>query len=244
VTAWGGTEHALRLELHGAKPAQLLGLVAKLRRLFDLDADPHVIHAALAADARLRRSLQRRPGLRLPGAWDGFELAVRAVLGQQVSVAAARTLAARLLQRHGRPLAAPLGDGLSVLFPSPAVLADANLDGLGLTGARIATIHAIARALVEGRVDFRPERTLEDFVARWVALPGIGAWTAHYIALRARSHPDAFPSDDLILRRAAAGPGETLTARALERRAEAWRPWRGYAVMHLWRSSADSEEST
>jgi AraC family transcriptional regulator, regulatory protein of adaptative response / DNA-3-methyladenine glycosylase II len=243
VSAWGGGEHALRLELHGAKPAQLLGLVAKLRRLFDLDADPHVIHAALAADARLRRSLQRRPGLRLPGAWDGFELAVRAVLGQQVSVAAARTLAARLLQRHGRALAAPLGPGLSVLFPPPETLAAADLAGLGLTGARIATIQSIAQALIDGRVDFRPERTLEDFVARWVALPGIGAWTAHYIALRALSHPDAFPADDLILRRAAAGPGETLTARALERRAAAWRPWRGYAVMHLWRSSAEPEDS-
>jgi AraC family transcriptional regulator of adaptative response / DNA-3-methyladenine glycosylase II len=240
VAPWGAGEHALRLELHGAKPAQLLGLVATVRRVFDLDADPHAIEAVLGADERLRASVRRTPGLRLPGAWDGFELAVRAVLGQQVSVAAARTLARRLLQRHGRALPAALGPGLDVLFPDAATLAHADLDGLGLTGARIATLRGIARALLEGRIDFDRGRTLEDFAARWTALPGIGAWTAHYIALRALSHPDAFPADDLILRRVPV-PGETLTARALSARAEAWRPWRGYAVMHLWRLSADPE---
>jgi AraC family transcriptional regulator of adaptative response / DNA-3-methyladenine glycosylase II len=244
VCAWGGGEHALRLELHGAKPAGLLALVARVRRLFDLDADPHAIHATLAHDPRLRVLLKRRPGLRLPGAWEGFELALRAVLGQQVSVAAARTLAQRLLLRHGVSLAQPLGPALTTLFPSANAIADANLEGLGLTGARSATIRAIAVALQEGRVDFRPERTLDDFVARWTALPGIGAWTAHYIALRALSHPDAFPADDLILRRAAAAPGESLSARQLTARAEAWRPWRGYAVIHLWRSTTDEAIKT
>jgi AraC family transcriptional regulator, regulatory protein of adaptative response / DNA-3-methyladenine glycosylase II len=243
VSAWGGNEHALRLELHGAAPTQLLGLVAKVRRLFDLDADPSQIHATLAADPTLHPMLQRHPGLRLPGAWDGFELSVRAVLGQQVSVAAARTLALRLLQRHGVALPQPLGPELHLLFPAAATIANADLDGLGMTGARIATLRAIASALLAGEVDFSPERTLDEFVARWTALPGIGAWTAHYIALRALSHPDAFPADDLILRRAAAAPGETLGAKALTARAEAWRPWRGYAVMHLWRSTSDQETS-
>jgi AraC family transcriptional regulator of adaptative response / DNA-3-methyladenine glycosylase II len=241
VSAWGRGEHALRLELHGVAPAAMLGLVARVRRLFDLDADPGAIRDAFAGDALLAPMLARRPGLRLPGAWDGFELAVRAVLGQQVSVAAARTLARRLLQRHGIALASPPAPGLDVLFPVAAQLAEADLDGLGLTGARVATLRAIARALVDGTVDFSPGRTLEDFVARWLALPGIGAWTAHYIALRALSHPDAFPAEDLILRRAAAAPGETLTARALRARAEAWRPWRGYAVMHLWRSTSEPD---
>lgn len=249
VSHAGTGEHALRLELHGATSVQLLGLVAKVRRLFDLDADPGVIHDALAADPTLRPLLARRPGLRLPGAWDGFELAVRAVLGQQVSVAAARTLARRLVQRHGTVLDAPPAEGLELMFPSPAAIADADLDGLGLTGARIATLRAIARALLDERIDFRPDRTLEDFVARWTALPGIGAWTAHYIALRALSHPDAFPADDLILRRATAAldralapsAPDTLTARALNARAESWRPWRGYAVMHLWRSTSDTD---
>ena len=238
VTAWGEGEHALKLELHAAKPADLLGLVAKLRRLFDLDADPHAIAATLGADPALRAMLKRRPGLRLPGAWDGFELAVRAVLGQQVSVAAARTLATRFLQRHGVALPEPIGPGLSVLFPSAESIAQADLDGLGITGARIATIRAIAAGLSAGRIDFHAERTLDEFVARWVELPGIGAWTAHYIALRARSHPDAFPAEDLILRRTLV-PGTTLSARQLTSHAEAWRPWRGYAVMHLWRHTTD-----
>jgi AraC family transcriptional regulator of adaptative response / DNA-3-methyladenine glycosylase II len=238
VTAWGEDAHALRLELHGATPAQLQTLVSRVRRVFDLDADPNAIDSALAADPRLKAMLRRRPGLRLPGAWDGFELAVRAVLGQQISVAAARTLARRLLQRLGTTLVTPLGPGLDLLFPGPEALVQADLDGLGITGARVATLRGIAQALVEGRVDFRPEHTLDEFVAQWSALRGIGAWTAHYIALRALSHPDAFPAEDLILRRALI-PGTTLTARQLSLHAEAWRPWRGYAVMHLWRSTSD-----
>ena len=233
VSEWGDDEPALRLELTGAAPTQLLALVSRVRRVFDLDADPHAIHAGLSHDARLRPLLARRPGLRLPGAWDGFELAVRAVLGQQVSVAAARTLAKRLLARLGTPLAQEPSEGLHVLFPSPATMANADLDGLGITGARVATLRAIAQALEDGRVDFNRERTLDDFVARWTALPGIGAWTAHYIAMRALSHPDAFPADDLILRRSGV-PGEVLSAKALLAHAQAWRPWRAYAVLPLW----------
>jgi AraC family transcriptional regulator of adaptative response / DNA-3-methyladenine glycosylase II len=244
VSAWGRGEHALRLELFGAAAPQMLALVSRVRRVFDLDADPNAIHTALSEEPRMRALVQRRPGLRLPGAWDGFELSVRAVLGQQVSVAAARTLAKRLLARHGIALAQPLGEGLEVLFPSPAVLAHADLDGLGITGARVATLRGIAQALEDGRVDFKRERTLDEFVERWTALPGIGAWTAHYIAMRALSHPDAFPADDLILRRAAAAKGETLSAKALGARAEAWRPWRAYTVIHLWRSTADEEPVT
>lgn len=254
VSAWGD-ESALKLELFGAQPAQMLALVSRVRRMFDLDADPATIHAHLAHDPKLREVLARFPGLRPPGAWDGFELAVRAVLGQQVTVAAARTLAKRLLARHGTPLAQPLGPGvrlaadaapsspavptdtLHVMFPSSATLADADLDGLGITGARINTIRGIARALEDARVDFRRERTLDDFVGRWTALPGIGAWTAHYIAMRALSHPDAFPADDLILRRAVE-PGVSLTARQLTARAESWRPWRAYTVLPLWYSTS------
>ena len=126
------------------------------------------------------------------------------------------------------------------MFPTPAQLADADLRALGVTTARAATIRGIAQALLDGRVDFRPEQPLEEFVARWVALPGIGDWTANYIAMRALSHPDAFPAADLILRRAAAGDGAALSTKALAALAESWRPWRAYAVMHLWRASADT----
>ncbi len=239
LSAWPGGEHALRLELHGAPPDQMLPLVTRLRRMFDLDADPQAIAATLGATAVLKPLLRKRPGLRLPGGWDGFEIAVRAVLGQQVSVAAARTLATRIVQRFGEPLHDAPAPGLQRLFPTPQRLADADLREIGVTNTRAATIRAVARALLDGHVDFRREQPLDAFVARWMALPGIGAWTAHYIAMRALSHPDAFPAADLILRRAAAGDGPELTTRALDVLAEAWRPWRAYAVMHLWRSTAD-----
>ena len=164
--------------------------------------------------------------------------AMLAILGQQVSVAAARTLATRIAHRFGTALDAPPAPGLTHLFPTPEVLADADLAGIGLTRARADTVRGMARALLDGRIDFRPERTLDDFVARWTALPGIGAWTAHYVAMRALGHPDAFPADDLVLRRALAVGDETPpTARALTGIAEAWRPWRAYAVIHLWRDA-------
>ncbi|HSC27933.1 MAG TPA: AlkA N-terminal domain-containing protein [Vicinamibacterales bacterium] len=244
VSRWpsrsGDDRHALRLELHGCRPADLLTLVNNVRRQFDLDADPAAIATALGADPGLRPLVRRRPGLRLPGGWDGFEVAVRAVIGQQVSVAAARTVAARLAGRFGASLPDNLAaHGWAHLFPSPAALADADLDGIGLTRGRAQTIRLMARALVDGRVDFRRERALDDFVARWTALTGIGAWTAQYIALRALSHPDAFPGDDLALRRALQnGDGTSAGARELRLRAQTWRPWRAYAVVHFWRDAA------
>lgn len=234
VSAWPG-EHALKLELHAPMAARLLDVVQRLRRMFDLDADPQVIAGTLSADPCLRPLLQARPGLRLPGGWDGFEIAVRAVLGQQVSVAAARTLATRLVQRFGTPLATPFGDGLERLFPEPAMLAEADLQAIGLTRARADTVRAIARAVIDGRVDFRSGRTLDDVHARWTALPGIGPWTAQYIAMRALGHPDAFPAEDLVLRKALAAGGPVPTAKQAADRAEAWRPWRAYGVIHLWK---------
>jgi len=235
VSAWADGENALKLELHGTASTRLLDIVNRLRRMFDLDADPQAIASALSASNRLRPLLQARPGLRLPSGWEGFEIAVRAVLGQQVSVAAARTLAARLAQRFGQPL--PEGyamPGLQHLFPTPAALADADLASIGLTRARADTVRTVARALLDGRVDFRSERTLEDFTARWIALPGIGPWTAQYIAMRGLGHPDAFPTDDLVLRRAASDDGSPLGSKALAACAQAWRPWRAYAVIQLW----------
>ena len=236
ISRWPG-EHALRLDLHAPLASRLLDIVQRLRRMFDLDADPQAISASLSGDPTLAPLLAAHPGLRLPGGWDGFEIAVRAVLGQQVSVVAARTLAARLSQRFGERLPAPVCEGLDRLFPTPEALAEADLQAIGLTRARAATIRTVATALLDGRVDFRPERRLEDFVARWVALPGIGPWTAQYIAMRAMGHPDAFPAGDLVLRKALAGAGGILPGRAVAARAEAWRPWRAYAVIHLWKNA-------
>ena len=240
VSAWPGGEHALKLELHGAAPMRLLEIVNRLRRMFDLDADPRTISAALSQSPRLRPLLEQRPGLRLPGGWSGFEIAVRAVIGQQVSVAAARTVAGRLARRFGQPLPASFAPGLEHLFPTPQALADADLVEIGLTRARAETIRTVAHALLDGRVDFKSERTLDDVIARWTALPGIGPWTASYIAMRALGRPDAFPAEDLVLQRALPNDGSRLSAKALSAQAEAWRPWRAYAAIHLWRDTACS----
>ncbi|MEG3193704.1 AlkA N-terminal domain-containing protein, partial [Lysobacter sp. D1-1-M9] len=175
---------------------------------FDLDADPQVIAATLSRDPLLAPLVHASPGLRLPGGWDGFEIAVRAILGQQVSVAAARTLAARLVERFGSEVEPAPAAGLHRLFPRASTLADADLTGIGITRTRADTIRGVARALLDGRVDFRSEQTLEQFASRWTALPGIGPWTAQYIAMRVLRHPDAFPAEDLVLRRVASNDGD------------------------------------
>jgi AraC family transcriptional regulator of adaptative response / DNA-3-methyladenine glycosylase II len=236
-------EHALKLELHGARPTRMLEIVSRLRRMFDLDADPQAIGDALSVDTRLRPLLKQRPGLRVPSGWDGFEIAVRAIIGQQISVTGARTLASRLSQRFGQPLPVTFALGLDHLFPTPESLANADLAAIGLTRARAETVRTVARALLDGRVDFRPERTLDDFTSRWIELPGIGPWTAHYIALRALGHPDAFPADDLVLQRAVPNDGSRMSAKALTARSEAWRPWRAYSVIQLWKDSMNAPKA-
>ena len=240
VSAWPDEAHALQLALHNVAPSQMLAVVTRVRRMFDLDADPLAIARTLAGSPLLAPVVERYPGLRLPGGWDGFEVAVRAVLGQQVSVAAARTLASRIVQRYGVGIEDSTGAGLDRLFPGPLILAEADLGQMGITQARINTIQGIARALVEGRVDFAVEQPLERFISRWVQLPGIGEWTAHYIAMRVLKHPDAFPAADLILRREANPDGEPLSTKALQALAESWRPWRAYSVMYLWRAATDA----
>jgi AraC family transcriptional regulator of adaptative response / DNA-3-methyladenine glycosylase II len=232
---------ALQLRVRGAPPSALFQIATTARRVFDLSADPALLAASFAADPLLRPLVRRRPGVRIPGTWDPFECAVRAVLGQQVTVAAARTLAGRLVARVGEPVATGAA-GLERLFPTPQALAAANLDGLGLTGARINALKSLALAVVAGRVAL--DRANEEVVASLVELPGIGEWTAQYIALRALGEPDAFLSADLVVRRMAAGGGDALTAKELDRRAEVWRPWRGYAVMHLWCAAGDRDDES
>ena len=228
-------DNALALSVSFPHAAPLQEISARVRRMFDVDADVAAINRDLRRDPLLRPLVRRHPGQRLPGGWDGFEIAIRAVLGQQVTVAAARTLTLRLVERYGAVLELPDG-GATRLFPAPDVLADAELGKLGITGARIRTLQAIARALCNGTVSFRPEQTLDAFVASWTALPGIGPWTAHYIAMRALSHPDAFPAADLVLRKAVGTNGALASVRDVETLAERWRPWRAYTVFHLWRS--------
>jgi AraC family transcriptional regulator of adaptative response / DNA-3-methyladenine glycosylase II len=228
-------EDALELRVRGAAPRALLQCASAARRVFDLTADPARLALAFKHDPLLAPLVRRRPGLRIPGVWDPFECAVRAVLGQQVSVAAGRTFAARLVARAGRPIVNGT-DGLTRLFPTPAALAVTDLNGLGLTSSRVHAVRALARAITNGLDLTAP---VDDVMAALRALPGIGAWTAEYVALRALSEPDAFPSADLVLRRIASGRPAPLTGRALEARAEAWRPWRGYAAIHLWHAASE-----
>lgn len=232
---------AARRQLVVSVPAELVGslpeITRRVRRLFDLEADPSGIRGVLSADNHLAGLVRRRPGLRVPGAWDAFEIAVRAIVGQQVSVAAARTLCGRIVARHGTPLAPEYRNGLAHVFPTPGKLASARMSGLGLTGRRIATIRAIARGMAEGSLLIGTSADLEDTIARLIELPGVGAWTAHYIALRALGEPDAFPTGDLGLIRAWETVSQQETsARKLDDIAEAWRPWRAYAALHLWTS--------
>ena len=216
-------------------------LVSRIRRLFDLGADVAAIGAHLARDPLLAPLIAERPGLRTPGAWDGFELAVRAVLGQQVSLEAARQLAGRLVRCCGAPLAAERGAGpaLSRLFPTAAQVASADLARLGMPAARRQALVALARARLADPLLFEPLDTVEQTVAKLSAIRGIGEWTAHYIALRAAREPDAFPASDVgLMRGAGAREGNEWTAARLKARAERWRPWRAYAAQHLW--AADS----
>jgi AraC family transcriptional regulator of adaptative response / DNA-3-methyladenine glycosylase II len=216
--------------------------VSRVRRAFDVASDVTLIGAHLAADPLLSPLVAERPGLRVPGAFCAFELAVRAVLGQQVSVAAARQLGERLVRLCGTPVL--LGPALTRLFPSPAQVAGADLSRLGVPRARASTLAALAQAALADPRLFEPGSSIEDTVAKLRAVRGVGAWTAHYIALRAARDPDAFPASDRgILRGMAACRREPVSAEALERHAERWRPWRAYAAQHLWAADAASSKS-
>jgi len=223
------------------RPSALPRILARVRGVFDLSADPVGIGEVLARDPDLAALVALRPGLRVPGAWDGFELAVRAILGQQITVVAARKLAGDLVAAHGEPLAAPWAQpGLTHTFPSAARLAPADLTDMKMPGARIRCLSAMARAIADDPDLLSPNASLEAMVRRLRALPGVGEWTAQYIAMRQLREPDAFPAADVALMRALTGvDGVRPTADHLLARAEAWRPWRAYAALHLWASLAD-----
>lgn len=224
---------ALALEIRFPDPRALPLIAERVRRMFDVGADPAVIGAHLRADPALRGLLKNHPGIRTPGAWDGFELAVRAIVGQQISVRAATTIAGRMTSLFGSPVAG--GGGLERLFPTPAQLANASLEQAGVTPTRAETICSLARHVTGGAIAFSSCVDGRATLSALRALPGIGDWTTQYIAMRALGEPDAFPSGDLVLRRMSG----TRTARELDRRSEPWRPWRAYAVMLLWQGATD-----
>ncbi len=225
---------ALLLRAPVEASAELGAIARRLRALLDLDADPAVINAQLGSAPRLAKLVKAAPGLRVPGAWCRFELAVRAILGQQITVSGATTLAGRLVKAHGRPLA---GDSEGFrLFPRPEDLIEADLVACGLIRTRAEAIRALALSELDGDGVLATTASLDESLARLRALPGIGDWTAQYIAMRALREPDAFPAGDLALRKALAVHGTPPSESAIRAEAEAWRPWRAYAAMHLWRS--------
>jgi len=224
----------LLVELSTSLTPVLPAVLARLRSLFDLDSRPDLIANHLKQDSELAGLVERHPGLRVPGAFDGFELALRAALGQQVTVRGASTLAGRLAERFGEPIRTPVV-GLSRISPTAVSIAGASthrLASIGIPKGRADSLRALAVALESGEIVLEPGGDARMTVAKLVALPGIGPWTAEYIAMRAIRSPDAFPAGDLGLLKAM----KMTSRKALESRAECWRPWRAYAAMHLWQS--------
>jgi len=226
---------ALEISVTPIEPVHLPAVIERARRVFDLGADPEIIREHLRRDRELRPWVDRCPALRVPGAWNGFELAMRAIIGQQISVAAATTITGRVASRWGEPL----GDGGHLVFPRPETLADADLASIGVPRARGETLRQLARAVASG-LSLEPGADPREVREALLAIPGIGEWTAQYVALRALGEPDAFPASDLGLLRSPAaggvqGPKELLA------RAESWRPWRGYAAIVLWRAYGTAE---
>lgn len=220
---------ALVVRIEFGDPHSLIFIVERIRAMFDLNADWAAVVQSLKSDPALAARVEADPGLRVPGCWNGFELATRAILGQQITVKGATSIAGRMVSAFGKPSSG--ASGLTHLFPSPEVLAEAKLADIGLTGARAETIRALARAVRAGKINFERVVEADAFLHRLCEIPGVGKWTAQYVAMRALGEPDAFPSTDLGLLRALA----LESSRELERLAEAWRPWRAYAAMYLWR---------
>ncbi len=247
VRPWSAMEPAgeveLQIQLWPLQPALLLDITTRVRRLFDLDVDPSAVAAVFCGDRDVARRLANKPGVRSPGAWDGFELTVRAILGQQVTVKGATTLTKRLVERFGEHHTGVDSEGhLAFLFPVPGALRKAPIERIGLPSTRAEALRRLAAATEDGDVRFDGTQTSDELHEVLTALPGIGDWTAQYVIMRALSDPDAFPSGDLWLRRALVAEGE-MSVRDLEQRAEAWRPWRSYAAHLLWSGAAPVETS-
>ncbi len=223
---------ALAARIEFGDPRSLFFIIERIRAMFDLDADWAVIAKTLQDDPLLAPRVVTDEGLRVPGCWDGFELVTRAILGEQASARAATAIAGKMAKTFGRPF--PGASGLTHLFPTPEVLADADLAEIGLPRARAATVRAFARAVCDKQVRFEGIVDGGAFLSRLCEIPGIEKWVAQYVAMRVLRDPDAFPSSDLVLRRMAGD----RSMRELEEHSEAWRPWRAYAAMLLWQSAA------
>ncbi|HUR47862.1 MAG TPA: AlkA N-terminal domain-containing protein, partial [Candidatus Saccharimonadales bacterium] len=229
---------SLLLEFTHSIAPVLPALLNRVRDLFDLSARPDLIAEHLSKDKTLRPLVRANPGLRVPGAFNGFEMGLRAILGQQITVKAATTVACRLVQAFGKPFATPLPE-LNRLTPAPEAIAKASVDKLarlGIVSARCRTMVCLAAAQVSGKLSLESgtHHDPEETIAQLVELPGIGPWTANYIAMRALRWPDAFPKEDIAVRNKLGG----VSSRRAEEMSQAWRPWRSYAVLHIWNKPA------
>jgi AraC family transcriptional regulator of adaptative response / DNA-3-methyladenine glycosylase II len=224
-------ENAFELRVSGAAPTNLFYISSAARRVFDTSADPALTMSALRTDPLLGPCVERRPGLRIPGEWDAFECAVRIILREEDDT---QTLLAQVVERFGDKISKP-GCALTSLFPTPTAIADGNFAGLGLSKAKVNTLRKLAMAVVDGDVDF--SGSSECVIESLTKVPQIDRSMAEYIALRALGEPDAFPSNDQVLRQMASNTDQPISPQQLEARSEAWRPWRGYAALHLWCAS-------
>jgi len=227
-------DNALLLNVALSDSRDLMPIVEKVRRMFDLDANMTAIHEVLAVDGALEKLVLKQPGLRLPGAWDPFEAAIRAVVGQQISVKGARAVIGRIVAKAGPLFESVDRPELTHLFPTAHELNACDLGMVGMPETRVRTVRALAEAVDQGRFSFVVKGSLSDFIEQLTRIPGIGDWTAQYIAMRAIGEPDAFPAADLGIIKALQHGDKRLTPKQIRHRAEAWRPWRAYAAMYLW----------
>lgn len=227
-------ESTLILRLRAPATVELPRIVERVRRLFDLGADPLPIMSCLAKDPLLAAAVRAHPGMRVPGAWDPYEIAVRAILGQQVTVKGASTQAGRLARSYGVPIEIAGSPEITCLFPPPEILARADLTAAGLTGQRAASIRALAAAVRDGSIDLEAPGNPTEAAIHLTVIPGIGPWTASYIAMRAFGDPDVIPPGDLGIRKALGHGTGPAADRALAALSEPWRPWRSYASIYLW----------
>jgi AraC family transcriptional regulator of adaptative response / DNA-3-methyladenine glycosylase II len=233
VTHASPAKRSLLVEFSHSLTPVLPALLGRVRNLFDLSARPDLINGHLMKDPLLAEAVAAHPGLRVPGAFDSFEMAIRAILGQQITVKAATTIACRFADAFGEKIETPFAE-LSRLSPLPGIVAGAGVDaiaGLGIVSARAKCLMALAQAFKSGVLTLESGGNPERAICNLVALPGIGHWTAHYIAMRALRWPDAFPKEDIVVRNNLGG----VSAKEAERISQPWRPWRSYAVLHIWR---------
>ncbi len=227
-------DNALLLTVALSDSRDLMAIVERVRRMFDLDANMTAIHDVLAADSLLESLVRKQPGLRLPGAWDPFEVAIRAVVGQQISVKGARTVIGRIAAKAGPTFESVDHPELTRFFPTAHELNACDLGMVGMPETRVRTVRALAEEVDQKRFSFVVNGSLSDFIEQLTRIPGIGDWTAQYIAMRAMGEPDAFPAADLGIIKSLQQGDKRLTVKQIRQRAEEWRPWRAYAAMYLW----------